>query len=125
MTAQNAPNAPNARMSAEQTPTEDTSGCGYQGYEFGAGTYPDSYCLNGLLHDADSDYLNDEEIPCPMCDREASIDWWFCQWKGMSEPGDDRPQEVIDAEYRAAAISLVDDIRLNRGIPLPVAGDGE
>ena len=26
--------------------------CDYQGYEFGAGTYPDSVCIDGRLHDA-------------------------------------------------------------------------
>ena len=94
--------------------------CNYQGYEFGAGRYPDSYCLDGFLHDADSDYLNDEAVPCPMCDREAAIQWWFNRWKDSCEVGDERGWEEINAEYLVSATSLVDDIRKNRGIPLPV-----
>lgn len=93
--------------------------CNYQGYEFGAGRYPDSYCIDGFLHDADSDYMNDERIPCPMCDREAAIRWWYERWEDMAEVGDDRPWDVINAEHHARAISLVDDIRKNRGIDPP------
>jgi hypothetical protein len=29
-------------------------GCGYRGYEFGAHSYPDSFCCGGKLCDADS-----------------------------------------------------------------------
>lgn len=97
--------------------------CNYQGYEFGAGRYPDSYCIDGKLHDADSDFLNDEDVPCPMCDREAAIQWWFNRWKDMSEPDDNRGWEEINAEHLARAKSLVDDIRLHRGIPLPRKGE--
>lgn len=93
--------------------------CNYLGYEFGAGRYPDSYCIDGFLHDADSDYLNDEAVPCPMCDREAAIQWWFNRWKDMSEVSDERGWDEINAEHLASATSLVDDIRKNRGIPLP------
>lgn len=95
--------------------------CDYQGYEFGAGTYPDSYCVNGLLHDADSDYLNDEAIPCPMCDRDAAIQWWFERWKDSSEFDDERDWDVINAVHQARAVSLVDDIRKNRGIETAAA----
>lgn len=93
--------------------------CGYQGYEFGAGTYPDSICVDGFLHDADSDYLNCENIPCPICDREAAIQWWFKRWENSCEPDDERDFDVINAEHLERAVSLVDDIRFNRGIPLP------
>lgn len=93
--------------------------CDYQGYEFGAGNYPDSYCVDGLLHDADSDYLNDEAIPCPICDREGAIRWWYERWEDMSEVDDDRHWELINAEHMVSAISLVDDIRNNRGIEPP------
>lgn len=117
--------APNAPMSAKETPTTDATRCGYQGYEFGAGTYPDSYCLDGFLHDADSDYLNDEQVPCPMCDREAAIQWWYARWENMTEVGDERDWDTINAEHLSRATSLVDDIRLNRGIPLPTAGESE
>ncbi len=96
--------------------------CDYQGYEFGAGTYPDSICINGSLHDADSGdgagevYLSEEDIPCPMCRRDDAINWWFERWKDMSEPDDRRDWETINAEHMARAVSLVDDIRKNRGI---------
>ena len=90
--------------------------CDYQGYEFGAGRYPDSYCIDGKLNDADSDYLNDEDVPCPMCDRDAAIQWWFRRWEGMSEVDDERSWDEINAEHLANATSLVDDIRKNRGL---------
>lgn len=35
--------------------------CNYQGYEFGAGRYPDSVCMDGRLLDAD------------QCDAEGNI----------------------------------------------------
>lgn len=98
-------------------------GCDYQGYEFGAGAYPDSICVDGFLHDADSDYVNEDRVPCPMCDREAAIQWWFAQWQDMSEVGDERDWDTINAEHMSRAISLVDDIRFNRGIPLPTNVD--
>lgn len=93
--------------------------CNYQGYEFGAGRYPDSYCIDGMLHDADSDYLNDEDVPCPVCNREAAIAWWFGRWEGMCDIGDDRSDEEVNAEHMQNAISLVDDIRRNRCITDP------
>jgi hypothetical protein len=93
--------------------------CDYQGYEFGAGRYPDSYCIDGTLHDADSDYMNDEDVPCPICNRDGAITWWYSRWKGMSEVDDERSVDVINDEHRASAISLVDDIRKNRGITEP------
>jgi hypothetical protein len=103
--------------------------CNYQGYEFGAGRYPDSVCIDGFLHDADrcdddgNVHLNDEAIPCPICDRQGAIDWWYGSWENSSEPGDDRPWDVINAEHMTRAVSLVDDIRKNRGIAPPVAED--
>lgn len=93
--------------------------CKYQGYEFGAGRYPDSYCVDGVLHDADSDYLNEENIPCPICNRQGAIEWWYHGWEGSCEPDDDRPDEVINAEHMERAIGLVDYIRKNRGITDP------
>ncbi len=95
--------------------------CDYRGYEFGAGRYPDSYCVDGTLHDADSDYANDEHIPCPMCDRDAAIRWWFERWEDSSEVGDERSWDVINAEHQARATALVDDIRRNRGVEPPSA----
>ena len=112
---------PTEGQTTTEAADEPAVGCGYSGYEFGA-SYPDSYCRDGFLHDADSDYLADEVIPCPMCEREAAIQWWFGRWEGMGEAGDERPQEQIDADHLANATSLVDDIRFNRGIPLPATG---
>ena len=95
--------------------TDDRStGCDYQGYEFGAGHYPDSVCIDGRLHDADncdSDgaiYLKDEDIPCPICRRADAIDYWA-----------DRNQcsGVSAREARNSARLLVTDIRQNRGLP--------
>jgi len=51
--------------------------CNYQGYEFGAGSYPDSVCIDGKLYDADDCddegnlYEPGEDIPCPMCDPKG------------------------------------------------------
>ena len=53
--------------------------CDYQGYEFGAGSYPDSVCIDGYLWDADSGDACDDgwcytlggEIPCPQCNAKA------------------------------------------------------
>jgi hypothetical protein len=69
-----------------------------------------------MLHDADSDYLSDEAIPCPICDRDSAIKWWFERWENTSEVGDNRSWDEINAEHRKNAISLVDDIRANRGL---------
>ncbi|YCT77648.1 hypothetical protein QV000_07250 [Stenotrophomonas maltophilia] len=80
--------------------------CNYQGYEFGAGRYPDSYCIDGMLHDADSDYLNDEDVPCPVCNRDKAIKWYADRWEG----------QLSAEELYANATHLVDDIRRNRGI---------
>lgn len=88
--------------------------CSYQGYEFGAGNYPDSYCLDGTLHDADSDFLSDEDRPCPMCRPLDAIAWWAEQNSAFVE-GDETEQET-EARARAHAISLVTDIRRNRGV---------
>jgi hypothetical protein len=53
--------------------------CNYQGYEFGAGRYPDSVCMDGRLFDADNCddkgnlYEPMEEIPCPMCNEKGAV----------------------------------------------------
>jgi hypothetical protein len=55
------------------------SGCGYQGYEFGA-RYLDSVCVDGQLWDADdcSDagdlYEPLDYKPCPGCQPLAAMD---------------------------------------------------
>jgi hypothetical protein len=88
-------------------------GCDYQGYEFGAGSYPDSVCVDGFLFDADNCdgncnlYEPIEEIPCPICQRAAAIEWWTGrnQCSGISRKAAEK-----------AARSLVRDIRQRRGL---------
>lgn len=103
--------------------------CNYQGYEFGAGRYPDSVCIDGSLHDADACddsgniYLNDEDVPCPICRPTEAIDWWTerneLTW-GNDE--DENDEEGHQRRARESATSLVNDIRANRGFePAPVA----
>jgi hypothetical protein len=52
-------------------------GCGYQGYEYGARSYPDSLCCGGRLYDADELEELAEEIPCPNCREEEAVEYWF------------------------------------------------
>jgi len=93
--------------------------CDYQGYEFGAGRYPDSYCVDGFLHDADSDFLNEDQIPCPACNPDKAIDWWAEQNAASWKDDEDENDEAGHNERaRITAISLVNDIRKNRGLPL-------
>jgi len=98
--------------------------CSYQGYEFGAGRYPDSMCIDGRLFDADNCdgdgnlYAPMEDIPCPMCSREKAIDYWKEQNKDIGGDEDDSEEEV-ERKARECAICLVDDIRFNRGIAIP------
>lgn len=93
--------------------------CNYQGYEFGAGRYPDSVCIDGKLHDADACdgegniYLQEEDIPCPICRPSEAIDWWA--ERNALSVRDDETDEQAEARARANAISLVNDIRANRG----------
>lgn len=93
--------------------------CNYQGYEFGAGKYPDSVCIDGRLFDADACdehgnlYDPGEDIPCPMCRPDDAIDWWTSRNEGRIDPEDDAAH---DRRARENAISLVTDIRRNRGI---------
>lgn len=86
--------------------------CDYQGYEFGASRYPDSVCIDGILYDADNCdsegnlYEPMEEWPCPMCRPLDAIEKWFDYNGGRDEP-----------EALNCALSLVNDIRTNRGEP--------
>lgn len=97
--------------------------CDYQGYEFGAG-YMDSVCIDGSLHDADNCdddggiYLNDETIPCPICLPLDAIEWWAD--RNSQNLPDNITEEENDKESRRCAISLVNDIRKNRGLDLTV-----
>ena len=87
------------------------AGCGYQGYEFGAGRYPDSICCGGRLYDADNCdnagnlYEPAEEIPCPMCRDADAVRYWFEK---------NRLSGLPVRESMKAAKSLVGDIRRNR-----------
>ena len=87
-------------------------GCGYQGYEYGAGTYPDSICVDGRLFDADDCddnlrlYEPIEHIPCPVCNPADAIDYWT---ERNQRTGTSR------SAARRAAKSLVTDILKNRG----------
>ena len=91
----------------------DEGGCGYQGYEFGAGRYPDSICVGGRLFDADN--CDDEgnlyepldHIPCPICRRADAIRYWTER---------NRLSGITVAAARSAARSLVADIRWRRGV---------
>jgi hypothetical protein len=92
---------------------EGPGGCGYLGYEFGAGTYPDSICVEGRLFDADDCddkgnlYEPGENIPCPMCDPKGAINYWT----GRNQRGGGTREAA-----RKAARELVLDIRLRRGV---------
>jgi len=86
-------------------------GCGYQGYEFGAGRYPDSICFGGKLYDADdcdgygNYYEPSEDIPCPMCHEKEAVAYW-----------EERFRSGGDSKIKAhvAARSLIRGIRSNR-----------
>src|SRR5690606_8718224 len=49
--------------------------CGFDGPWFGAG-YPDAYCVDGYLHDADDDgyFPDDTEHPCPRCNTREFLE---------------------------------------------------
>ena len=87
--------------------------CNYQGYEFGAGSYPDSVCVDGKLRDADdcdedgNIYEPCEDIPCPMCDPKGAVGYWT-----------ERNQNSGGSRRNAAKTArlLVADIRANRGV---------
>lgn len=95
--------------------------CNYQGYEFGAGRYPDSVCIDGRLHDADhcdengNLYVNDEDVPCPMCRPAEAIAWWTDRNALFWDDGEDMDDdESHQRRARETAASLVNDIRANR-----------
>ena len=62
-------------------------GCGYQGYEFGAGRYPDSQCFGGRLYDMDNcdepGTVNEpmDYTPCPICKPKAAIAKLAAAWE--------------------------------------------
>lgn len=68
--------------------------CPYQGYEFGA-SYPDSVCIDGMLHDADhcdaegNIYESLAYIPCPLCNRDEAIERLAEQYYESCEVGEE------------------------------------
>lgn len=87
--------------------------CNYSGYEFGAGSYPDSVCIDGKLYDADACddegnlYEPGEDIPCPMCDPKGAVKYWAER---------NRCGGSSRSTASKHARSLVADIRANRGV---------
>lgn len=94
------------------------TGCGYQGYEFGAGFYPDSICLDGRLFDADNCdddgnlYEPGVDIPCPVCKPLEAVKYW-AEYNELSGGA--------KSSAKKAARSLIDDIRTKRGLPVLAA----
>lgn len=94
--------------------------CDYQGFEFGVGAYPDSVCIDGKLFDADNCddngnlYEPHDDIPCPICKPKEAIEYWFEQNNTFID--EDATDEENEAKAMSCAISLVNDIRKNRGI---------
>lgn len=88
--------------------------CNYQGYEFGAGSYPDSVCIEGRLYDADrcdgdgNLYEMDEDVPCPICRPTEAVQWWVEQSGGFEDAG--------DGDALGASMARVDDIRAKHGV---------
>jgi hypothetical protein len=98
------------------------AGCGYQGYEFGAGRYPDSQCFGGRLYDMDNCdddgnlYAPMDDIPCPICRRREAIAYHKRQnllvMPRRNARGEPRGYSKRDAARMAR--HLVRDIRNNR-----------
>lgn len=97
------------------------TGCGYQGYEFGA-RYPDSECFGGRLYDMDN--CNDNGFiyepcdykSCPMCRRKDAIAEYkeenlFSVCKRKKNGG---LRSTSKRDCARAARSLVRSIRMNR-----------
>lgn len=66
------------RCESQQEIRKLPAGCGYQGYEFGAG-YLDSECYGGQLYRMDYSYSvgivygQIGHIPCPLCRTKAAV----------------------------------------------------
>lgn len=56
---------------------------------------------------------NKEDIPCPICRPADAIKWWTEQNALFVQ--EDETEEAANARACANAISLVNDIRANRG----------
>jgi hypothetical protein len=97
-------------------------GCGYQGYEFGAGHYPDSQCFGGRLYDMDNcdepGTVNEpmDYIPCPMCKPKAAIANYKREFM-LTMPrrnAHGMPRGYSKRDCSRMARRLVRDIRKNR-----------
>ena len=97
-------------------------GCGYQGYEFGAGSYPDSQCFGGQLYDMDeceepgTVNIPDDYVPCPMCDPRGAIRYHKENFLTQSRRNAKGKLCMRFSKRKAAqaARRLVRDIRQNR-----------
>lgn len=60
--------------SADVQEHDEPCGCGFDKPWFGA-SYPDSYCVDGYLHDADGDGYDpsDATHPCPRCNTREYL----------------------------------------------------
>jgi hypothetical protein len=67
----------------------ESTGCGYTGYDFGA-VYPDSICIEGYLWDLDScevpggPLFHGGDIACPECNHRQ---WLFDQREDIENEG--------------------------------------
>lgn len=96
--------------------------CGYQGYEFGAGRYPDSICVDGQLYDAD-DCDNDHNlyeptdyIPCPMCRPKEAISYYKDRnlYATVPKSGGGLKWQFSKRDAARTARHLIRNIRKNR-----------
>lgn len=62
----------------KQEEHEPDFSCQFDRPWFGA-SYPDSYCVDGYLHDADADgYIpSDQTHPCPRCNTKTYLEYAF------------------------------------------------
>jgi hypothetical protein len=84
------PSAPGASAAASQRSEERAPdfSCSFDGPWFGAG-YPDAYCVDGYLHDADADgYIpSDATNPCPRCNTKTYLEYAFEEANGTEYLG--------------------------------------
>lgn len=90
--------------------------CEYRGTEFDRSQGSESKCVNGMMEPLEAGMKLGQRIPCPVCNRDAAIQWRFSSWKGTRAIGDRRSMEVIDAENLAICTEIVDAIRHERGV---------
>jgi hypothetical protein len=95
------------------------SGCGYQGYEFGA-SYPDSQCFGGQLYDMDACeggllFAPTDYILCPMCRPKEAIAQYKEQFLSTSWTNRRGKSKFMSKRNCARfARQIVNSIRKNR-----------